>query len=110
MDMNETTPGVPPPQAAPKKASPIRIILMLALGGPVLAVGGCALFLANLNIEGSRNGSDALSAVGAILFAAGCLGFIVGILWAIARAIDRRFERARAKDANKGAGVPPAAQ
>ena len=97
------TPVVPPPQGAPQKASPVRIILMLALGGPVLAVGGCALFLANLNIEGHGNGSDNLSAVGAIIFGAGCLAFVVGIIWALARWIDRRF--AAAKDS-----TPPAAQ
>jgi len=102
------TPGVPPPQAAPKKASPVRIILMLALGGPVLAVGGCALFLANLNLEGSRSGSDSLSAFGAIVFCAGCLAFVVGIIWAVARAIDRRFDKAKAaKEAQAGSGTPP---
>ena len=102
--MSETTPGTAPPQA-PRKASPIRIILMLALGGPVLAVGGCALFLANLNFEGSRGGSDSLSAVGGLLFAAGCLAFVVGIIWVVARWIDRRFASAAAKDA-----TPPARQ
>jgi hypothetical protein len=73
---------------------------MLALGGPVLAVGGCALFLANLNIEGSHNGSDSLSALGAIVFIAGCLAFVIGILWAIARWIDRRFNKAKAAGAS----------
>lgn len=99
------TPGAPPPQMAPKKASRVRILLMLALGGPVLAVGGCALFLANLNIEGHGSGSDNLSAVGAIIFAGGCLAFVVGIIWALARWIDRRFARAAAKDT-----APPSPQ
>jgi hypothetical protein len=96
--MSEPTPGPTAPQAATKKASPVRIIVMLALGGAVLAVGGCALFLANLNIGdgGGRGGSDNLSALGALLFAAGCLAFLVGIIWAIARGIDRRFARAAA--------------
>ena len=99
------TPGVPPPQAAPKKASSVRIILMLALGGPVLAVGGCALFLANLNFgSGSAGARDAMSALGAIVFCAGCLAFIVGIIWALARWIDRRFASAKTQDA-----PPPAA-
>ena len=91
------TPVVPPPEAAPTKASPVRIILMLALGGPVLAAGGCALVLANLNIEGHGSGSDSLSAAGAIVFGAGCLAFVIGILWALARWIDRRFAKAAQK-------------
>src|SRR5690242_17235961 len=94
-DTTAATPGSATPQAAPTKASRVRIILMLALGGPVLAVGGCALFLANLNFEGSRGGSDSLSAIGGIIFAAGCLAFLAGIVWAIARAIDRRFDKAK---------------
>jgi uncharacterized iron-regulated membrane protein len=103
--MSETTPGEPP-QEAPKKASPIRIILMLALGGPVLAVGGCALFLANVSFgDGGGRGNDNIAAVGGILFAAGCLAFVVGIIWVLARWIDRRFSKAAAKDA-----TPPAPQ
>jgi uncharacterized iron-regulated membrane protein len=109
MEMNETMPEVPA-QAAPKKASRVRIVLMLALGGPLLAFGGCALFLANLNLEGSRGGSDALSAVGAIVFAAGCLAFVVGIIWAIARAIDRRFDRAKAAAEASANADPPRAE
>jgi hypothetical protein len=95
----EATPPAATPPQAPRKTSPVRIILMLALGGPVLAFGGCALFLANLNIEGHGSGSDSLSAVGAIIFIAGCLGFVVGILWAIARWINRRFDKAKASTA-----------
>jgi hypothetical protein len=85
------------------------MILMLALGGPALAIGGCALFLANLNIGdgGGHGGSDNLSALGAIIFAAGCLAFLVGIIWAIARGIDRRFARAAAEK-EKAGGTPPA--
>jgi hypothetical protein len=94
MDMTDT-PGPPSPQTAPRKASPVRIILMLALGGPVLAVGGCALFLANLNIAASSSGNQNLSAAGAIVFIAGCLAFVVGSLWALARWIDRRFAKAK---------------
>jgi hypothetical protein len=83
------------PQEAPRKASRTRIILMLALGGPLLAIGGCALFLANLNFNsGSGN---ALSTVGAIGFIGGVLAFVVGVLWALARWVDRRFTKAQVK-------------
>ena len=111
--MSETTPGPAAPgpaapQSATKKASPLRMILMLALGGPVLAIGGCALFLANLNIGdgGGHGGSDNLSALGAIIFAAGCLAFLVGIIWAIARGIDRRFAAAKAAEQAKTPEAP----
>jgi hypothetical protein len=70
---------------------------MLALGGPVLAVGGCALFLAYLNINGGSSSNDSISAVGAIIFIGGCLAFLVGIVWAFARWADRRAAKAKAE-------------
>ena len=90
--MNEISPA----QEAPRKASTGRILLMLLLGGPLLAVGGCALFLAYLNINGGSSTRDTISAVGAIIFICGCLAFVVGILWAFARWADRRFTKAKA--------------
>jgi hypothetical protein len=63
---------------------------MLVLGGPALAVGGCALFLAYLNINGGSSTRDTISAAGAIIFIGGCLTFLVGLLWALARWADRR--------------------
>ena len=89
---------VPPPQEAPRKASTGRVLLMLVLGGPVLAAGGCALFLAYLNISGGSSSRDSISAVGAILFVAGCLAFLAGIIWALSRWIDRRFAKARKQE------------
>ena len=85
-------PGVTP-QEAPRKASPARVILMLVIGGIVLAFGGCALFLANLNINGGSSQSDTLSAMGAIIFIGGVLAFIGCIVWALARWVDRRFAK-----------------
>ena len=85
-----------PPQGAPRKASTSRVVLMLVLGGPVLAVGGCALFLAYLNINGGSSTRDSISAAGAIVFIGGCLAFLVGILWAFARWVDRRAAKAKA--------------
>ena len=93
--MSETQgPVTPPPQEAPRKASATRVILMLALGGPVLAVGGCALFAAFLNINGGSSTRDSISALGAIIFLIGCVAFLTGILWAFARWADRRFKKA----------------
>jgi len=67
---------------------------MLVVGGPLLAVGGCALFLSFLDISGGRSTRDTLSALGAIVFIAGVLAFLVGLLWAFARWADRRFKKA----------------
>ena len=80
--------------AEERRASRKRIILMLVLGGFVLAFGGCALFLANLNVDGGGSSSADLSAVGAIIFFGGVLGVVVGLLWALARWVDRRFSKA----------------
>ena len=92
--MSEMSGGAPP-QEAPRKASRKRIILMLVLGGPVLAVGGCALFLSNMNFNSGSTG--ALGTVGGAGFFAGILAFIVGVIWAIVRFINRRFDRAKSQ-------------
>lgn len=87
-----------PPQSAPEQAakavSSRRVILMLALGGPVLAVGGCALFLAYLNF-GAGSSPNVLSALGAIIFVAGSLAFLTGIVWAAARGTRRIANRGK---------------
>ena len=82
------TPAPDAPQSAPRKASSVRILLMLVFGGPVLAVGGCALFAAYLNINGGPSSNDTISAVGAIVFVIGVLAFLVGMIWAFARWAD----------------------
>ena len=84
------------PEAAPRPASRTRTILMLVFGGIVLAVGGGALFASYLNIGGggSSSSNEALSATGAIIFCGGVLLFIIGVIWAVARWIDRRFAKA----------------
>ena len=89
-----TEPSGTAPQAAPRKASRGRIIAMLVLGGPALAVGGCALFLANVNFNSGN--MDALSGLGALGFIAGVLSFVAGVLWALARWVDRRFAKSKA--------------
>jgi hypothetical protein len=85
----------PPPQEAPRKPSRARIIAMLLLGGPALAVGGCALFLANTSFNSGN--PNAIGTLGAIGFIAGVLAFIFGVLWALARVIDRRFDKSKGK-------------
>src|SRR4051812_28625454 len=91
------TPPIPPtpptPEAAPRKASRVRTILMLTIGGFALAVGGGALVLGNLNM----NGDSPIANIGAVIFVGGMLLLIVGVLWAFVRFIDRRFARSQAK-------------
>ena len=81
------------PQEAPRKASRTRTILMLVLGGPVLAVGGCALFLSGMNFNSGSTG--VLGTLGAIGFVAGVLAFIFGVLWALIRFVNRAFDKAK---------------
>lgn len=64
-------------------------------GGFLIALGGCAIFLANLNINGG--GNDTPSAIGAVIFVVGDLMFIVGLIVAIMVGIQRGRERERRK-------------
>ena len=90
------TPGELPatPQHPPRKASSWRVVLMLVIGGPILAVGGCALFLSDFRLEGG-GGNDNLSALGAIIFVAGCVTFLVGVVWALVRWLLRLSDKAQ---------------
>lgn len=81
----------------PRKASSIRVLLMLVIGGPILAAGGCALFLSDFRLQGG--GSNDVSALGAIIFIAGCVAFLAGIVWAIARWLLRLSDKAQQKPA-----------
>jgi len=79
----------PPPQEAPRKASRTRIVVMLLVGGPILAIGGCALFLANMN----SSSTEAMAGLGAIGFIGGALAFVVGVVWGLVRFVNSRFNR-----------------
>jgi hypothetical protein len=90
-----SAPREEPPQEALRKASRKRILLMLCVGGFVLAIGGCGLFLFNLDIGGaSTSQRETLAAIGAIVFFAGVLAFVVGCIWAFSRWVARRFDKA----------------
>ncbi len=53
-------------------------LLILLGGGFLLAFGGCALFLGTLNINGG--GNDGPSMIGGLIFAVGCLMFVIGLI------------------------------
>jgi hypothetical protein len=89
--MTETP--APTPETAPRKASRTRTILMMIFGGIVLALGGCALFLSYASF-GTSSSNDTVAGIGAIGFVGGALAFVGGVLWALARWIDRRFSKA----------------
>lgn len=90
-----SAPREEPPQEALRKASRARILLMLCVGGAVLAIGGCGLFLFNLDINGGGSSQrETLAAIGAIVFFVGVLAFVVGCIWAFSRWVARRFNKA----------------
>jgi hypothetical protein len=82
-------PNSGPPREVPRKASPVRVLLMLIVGGLVLGGGGCALFLGKF--AGDR--IVPLASVGAIIFVIGVLLFVAGVLWALVLGVDRLWRR-----------------
>jgi hypothetical protein len=83
------TPSSGPPQEAARKASPVRVLVMMIVGGIVLAGGGCALFLGTFT--GTTSG--VLDKLGAVSFVIGVLLFVVGVLWAIVLGIARLLRK-----------------
>lgn len=77
------------PQEAPRKASPLRVLVMLLVGGIVLAGGGCALFLGTFT--GTTSG--VLDKLGAVSFVIGVLLFVAGVLWAIVLGLARLLRK-----------------
>jgi hypothetical protein len=81
--------GGPPPAPpsdppSPKTEKPRwRQVLIMFFGGLVLAIGGCAMFLATFNVHGE----SPVGIVGALIFFAGVLllavGGITGLVYAI---------------------------
>ena len=62
----------PPPEEAPQKVSPAHIAVMLILGGPVVAIGACALVM--------NAGAD-----DSMLYIGGSIGFIAVAYWLLNR-------------------------
>jgi hypothetical protein len=77
----------PPVQPHARKSSPARPLAMLLGGGVVLAFGGCALFLNNIN----SSGTGTLPIVFGGAFAIGLLMTLAGIVYGIVVALRAAF-------------------
>jgi hypothetical protein len=63
-----------------KRSRAIQFLVLL-VGGPLLAFGGCALFLNTFNVNGGD--TNAAQVVGAIGFFAGLVMLAIGVLWGV---------------------------
>ncbi len=84
-----TPPGTSPGKRAGRPRG--KQLLVLLVGGPLIAVGGCALFLGNLNFNSGNAGG--LGVLGAIGFVVGCGMVLVGFMIAIAMAAQAILNR-----------------
>jgi len=86
-------PSIVPP-SAPVSVPPGRPrwkqAIWLVIGGAVLAVGGCGMFLTNLNMN---TDGGFLANVGAVLFVVGLLAFVIGGLIIVVRVVVGLFHR-----------------
>lgn len=83
--------GTPPGAKAGRPRGKQLLILLGA--GSVLAFGGCALFLGTLNINESGGGTDLPNIAGAILFGAGALMFVIGLIVAFVVVLQKIVDR-----------------
>jgi len=78
-----TPPGTPTPKPRGKQ------LAILLISGPILAVGGCALFLSSMNFNSGS--ADAIGFLWGLMFVVGAGMFVVGCLIALAVIIQRVF-------------------
>jgi hypothetical protein len=79
--------GTPPGTPARKPHG--KQLLILLLGGGVLAFGGCALFLGTLNFNSSD--TSVLNVVFAICFVVGAVMFAIGCILALVLIVTALF-------------------
>lgn len=75
-EVTGTPPGTPTPKPRGKQ------LAILLIGGPVLAFGGCALFLSTMNFNSGSAGTGGI--LFGLMFVAGVGMFLVGCLIALA--------------------------
>ncbi len=78
-----TSPGTPTPKPRGKQ------LAILLIGGPLLAFGGCALFLSSMNFNSGS--ADAIGFLWGLMFVVGCGMFLVGCMIALAVVVQRIF-------------------
>ena len=78
-----TPPGTPTPKPRGKQ------LAILLIGGPLLAFGGCALFLSSMNFNSGS--ADAIGFLWGLMFVVGCGMFLVGCMIALAVVVQRIF-------------------
>jgi hypothetical protein len=89
-----TSPPTPPapagtPPGAPATKPRGKQLAILLIGGPILAFGGCALFLGSMNFNSGS--TDAIGFLWALLFVVGCGMFLVGCMIGLAVVVQRTF-------------------
>lgn len=84
-------PTVTPPGAKPGRPRGKQLLILLG-GGFVLAFGGCALFLGNLNFNGGGN-NDVPSMIGGLIFAVGAIMFAIGLILAFVVVLQKILDR-----------------
>lgn len=86
------TPVGTPPGAKTGRPRGKQLLILLG-GGFALAFGGCALFLANLNINENGGGTDVPSMIGGVIFAAGAIMFVIGLIFAFVVVLQKFVDR-----------------
>src|SRR5215471_8000951 len=78
-----TPPGTPTPKPRGKQ------LAILLIGGPILAFGGCALFLSSMNFNSGN--AEPIGFLFGLMFVIGAGMFVVGCMIALAVVIQRVF-------------------
>ena len=95
----------PSPQAPPQRYPSWKQVLVMLLGGLVLAVTACVGFLVSLGGNFERGGND-LTPLAAILFGAGVLASVIGLVMLFIRLLLHASAK-REPPATGGTGASP---
>ncbi len=98
-EMTTSPPPAPTPPSGTPPGTPARrprgaIVAILLIGGPIIAVGGCAMFLSKIN----SSTTDMTAALGGIMFVGGAGMFLLGCLFALVLVIQFIYAHYGKKD------------
>lgn len=82
------TPGTPP--GTPTRKPRGKQLAVLLIGGPVLAFGGCALFLSTMNFNSGSAGAGGIFF--GLMFLVGIGMFLIGCLIAVAVVVQAIYD------------------